>query len=267
MKIGVRIPWNVTAICEKFRITCLMGRHHMKGGSECPLTDQWYRLEQFSAAFPSRYASFCRTSEIDAASNELGSTLILLSGFFEAIGIPGLLDAIVLDAVEELVGTWEDMFIAAGRDLDTTPSCILTSLITSFLFNFRHLPCRDFLQFSHSFSTATFASGIFYAWGIGVHLCTRLLWVIEFIPFAVMWSWWGLCPAPSSLGLVLSSASTTQAYFVLRFPILRWVVPRQFIGILQGIAAGIGTSNFLRAAFIVSLNSSSFGSLKNIPLN
>ena len=39
-----------------------------------------------------------------------------------------------------------------------------------------------------------------------------------------------------------------------------------FIGILQGIAAGIGTSRFLRAAFIVSLNSSSFGS-KNIPLN
>ena len=40
-----------------------------------------------------------------------------------------------------------------------------------------------------------------------------------------------------------------------------------FIGILQGIAAGIGTSNFLRAAIIVSLNSSSFGSMKNIPLN
>ena len=75
-----------------------------------------------------------------------------------------------------------------------------------------------------------------------------------------------MCPAPSSLGLVLSSASTTQAYFVLRFPILRWVSPLLFIGILQGIAAGIGTSNFLRAALIVSLNSSSFGSIKNIPL-
>ena len=78
-----------------------------------------------------------------------------------------------------------------------------------------------------------------------------------------MWSLW----APSTLGLVLSSASTTQAYFVLRFPTLRWVSPLLFIGILQGIAAGIGTSNSLRAAFIVSLNSSSFGSMKNIPLN
>ena len=66
---------------------------------------------------------------------------------------------------------------------------------------------------------------------------------------------------------MLSSASTTQAYFVMRFPILRWVSPLLFNGILQGIAAGIGTSNFLRAAFLMSLNSSSFVSMKNIPFN
>ena len=40
---------------------------------------------------------------------------------------------------------------------------------------------------------------------------------------------------------------------------------RALVGI--NIAAGIGTSNFKRAAFIVSLNSSSFGSIKNILLN
>ena len=57
---------------------------------------------------------------------------------------------------------------------------------------------------------------------------------------------------------MLSSASTTQAYYVLRFPL-------PFIDILQGIAAGTGTSNFLRAAFIVSLNSSLCGSMKIIP--
>ena len=34
--------------CETFKISCLMGRHHMKGGSECSLIDQWYRLEQWS---------------------------------------------------------------------------------------------------------------------------------------------------------------------------------------------------------------------------
>ena len=58
----------------------------------------------------------------------------------------------------------------------------------------------------------------FSVWGIGTNLWTRLQWVIEFIPFAVLWSWWGLCPAPSSLGLVLSSAWTIQAYFCLAFP-------------------------------------------------
>ena len=48
--------------------------------------------------------------------------LILLSGFPEAIGIPGLLEAIGLDAEEELVAIKEDIFITAGRDLDTTLS-------------------------------------------------------------------------------------------------------------------------------------------------
>ena len=31
MKNGGRIPWNVTAFCETFKISCLMGRHLMKG--------------------------------------------------------------------------------------------------------------------------------------------------------------------------------------------------------------------------------------------
>ena len=33
-------PWNVTAVCETFKMFCLMGRLHMKGGSGCPSTDQ-----------------------------------------------------------------------------------------------------------------------------------------------------------------------------------------------------------------------------------
>ena len=72
-------------------------------------------------------------------SKEFGSILILLSGFAEAIGIPGLLDAIGLDAEEEIVAMEEDRFIAASRDLDTTLSssfcsCTLASLINSFFF-------------------------------------------------------------------------------------------------------------------------------------
>ena len=34
MKNGWRIAWKFAAICETFKISCLMGRHHMKGGSE-----------------------------------------------------------------------------------------------------------------------------------------------------------------------------------------------------------------------------------------
>ena len=34
MKIGGQIPWNATAICETFKISCLTGRPHMRGGSE-----------------------------------------------------------------------------------------------------------------------------------------------------------------------------------------------------------------------------------------
>ena len=41
---GGRILWNVTAIFETFKISWLMGRHCMKGGSECAVTDQWYRF-------------------------------------------------------------------------------------------------------------------------------------------------------------------------------------------------------------------------------
>ena len=34
MKVGGQIPWNVTAISETFKISCLMGRHLVRGGSE-----------------------------------------------------------------------------------------------------------------------------------------------------------------------------------------------------------------------------------------
>ena len=82
-----------------------------------------------------------------------------------------------------------------------------------------------------------------------------------------MWSSWDLCGTPSNRILIDSSASTMQAYLVLRFPILRQVFPMQFAGVLQGMAAGIGISNFLRAFLMVCLNYSSFGSMTKIPRN
>ena len=80
-----------------------------------------------------------------------------------------------------------------------------------------------------------------------------------------MWSSWYLCGTPSNRILIDSSASTIQTYLVLCFPILRQVSPRQFVGVLQGIAAGIGISSFLRAFFMVRLSFSPSGSVKKIP--
>ena len=73
------------------------------------------------------------------------------------------------------------------------------------------------------------------------------------------------CGTPSNRILKDSSASTIQAHLILCFPILLQVSMRQCTGVLQGIAAGIGTSNFLRAFFMVCLNSSSSGPMKKIP--
>ena len=36
MKNGWRIPWNVSAICETFKISCLLRRYLVKGGSGVP---------------------------------------------------------------------------------------------------------------------------------------------------------------------------------------------------------------------------------------
>ena len=65
---------------------------------------------------------------------------------------------------------------------------------------------------------------------------------------------------------------TNQKYRLLYTSIFRLVFPNNaagfpaaIFGVLQSIAAGIGISNFLRAFFMVRLNSSSSGSMIKIP--
>ena len=67
--------------------------------------------------------------------------------------------------------------------------------------------------------------------------------------------------------LVDSSASTMEAYFVLPASRVLQVSFYFLLLILQGMAAGIGTSNFFSAFPTVSLNSASAGSMKWIPRN
>ena len=45
-------PWNVTAICETFKISCLMGRLHTKDVSENLLKDQSFRLVHWLSISP-----------------------------------------------------------------------------------------------------------------------------------------------------------------------------------------------------------------------
>ena len=47
-KLRHLLLWKAIPICETFKISCLMGKLHTKGVSECFLTDQWYRLDQWS---------------------------------------------------------------------------------------------------------------------------------------------------------------------------------------------------------------------------
>ena len=44
MKVGGQIPWNVTPICETFKISCLMGRRPMKDVLGNHLKDRSFRL-------------------------------------------------------------------------------------------------------------------------------------------------------------------------------------------------------------------------------
>ena len=97
--------------------------------------------------------------------------------------------------------------------------------------------------------------GILNDWSIGINLCTGLWRLNEFIPFPAMWSSWHLWGAFVS--------STIQAYSVLFSPMARKVsLLLRHREVLRGIAADIGTSNFLRALFMISWNSSASGSMK-----
>ena len=79
-----RIPWNVTAICETFKNSCLTGKHHVKGGSECPLTDHRHRLEQW----PNITLSL-RNSNLDCISLEQKSCQVFSSVMHKTREISG----------------------------------------------------------------------------------------------------------------------------------------------------------------------------------
>ena len=52
MKNGGLIPWNAVPTCGTFKISCLMGRHHMKDALENLLMDQFSRLVHWVEYYP-----------------------------------------------------------------------------------------------------------------------------------------------------------------------------------------------------------------------
>ena len=130
--------------------------------------------------------------------------------------------------------------------------------------DFRQLPCWIFLQFFSFFATAAFASGIFHCLRHRNEFVNKTVVNQRIHPFfSDMILEMFVCCSLSRTFVGINNTSI----FCLVFPNIAVGFPLLFIGIWQGIAAGIGTSNFLLAVFIASLNSSSSDSMKYIPLN
>ena len=122
-----------------------------------------------------------------------------------------------------------------------------------FVSDFCQLPCRYFLQFFQFFSTAALTSGIFEC------LRHRKISFCSYVIFVI--------PVRHTFHPHRFVGTYNTSIFGLPFPNIAASFARQIAGVLQGIAAGIGISNFLRAFFMVCLNHSSFGSMKKIPRN
>ena len=125
----------------------------------------------------------------------------------------------------------------------------LASSITSFLFlTFVSRHAGIFSNFSHSFCTAAFASGVFNAWGHGNKFAHWVL-VTELI-YSFRCSMILMIPVRSSFQSNSRGTRQLRQYKHVLFCCSQY--RSRFLavyGVLQGIAAGIGTSNFLRAFF------------------
>ena len=128
----------------------------------------------------------------------------------------------------------------------------------TFVFDFRQVPCRYFLEFFQLFFQCCLCVWYFHClghWNKFVHKIAVTQWIHEFS-----------CNVIVTISARSSSFHSDSHRFV-RFDntsvfFLCPSMARQVslllwhIGVLHGIAAGIGIPNFLRAFLIISLNSS-----------
>ena len=172
------------------------------------------------------------------------------------------------------------IFIASGIGINFCTNFVVTQWIHAFSWDevFMVLVLRPFHAYPHRFvglnSTSIFrlvlsncatSSPVLMKlkstrhrwWHRNFQLSTGIIHdTLEFPHHQVQWN---------KFLVIVSSASTIQAYFVLCSPTAQQVSLYGQRWSLQGIAAGIGISNFLRAFFIMRFNYSSSGSIKKIP--
>ena len=140
------------------------------------------------------------------------------------------------------------------------------------VFDFRQLPCRYLLNFSHSLSTVVCASGMFHCLRHRNKFVHYLQWMTEFVFFLAMWSSCDLhdiCEEflPFRFWLIrhLQQYVHIQSFTLQKTHQVSLLLRHNEV--LQGIVVDIGISIFVRAFFKMSLNSSSSGLMKEIPRN
>ena len=152
---------------------------------------------------------------------------------------------------------------------------LLLFFCASFMTSFLHLTfltshAGTVSSFFYSLSTGAFASGIFIACGIGTNVRTKLYCNTDVCAFPAMCSSWILFVTDSILCLVHSCASVIQLNLVFASDVSASSVFETMVSrmhawenaLLHGIAAAFDVSKFRLAFLVMSLYSSSLGSIK-----
>ena len=141
---------------------------------------------------------------------------------------------------------------------------VLAWTITSGLFLiFVRFHVGVFSNFSHSWSTADFAAGIFIAWDRWMNQCVNFECCSELSSFPAIWSSYSFARDSSIRSRVDSRTSKIHAKCALKSSVLLRVSPYWlFLHVLQGTAMIIDVSSFFDAFLMISLNSLSSGSMK-----
>ena len=159
--------------------------------------------------------------------------------------------------------SWNDKCPMSAAKWTVFPTLCASWMTCYFAPDFRQLPCWHFLELFPFFVHCGFRFRYFHCLRHRNELAHKIV-TTQWTPFPAKWSSWSSGWVPSRCFLVDSLASTMHANFDLRVSRPPKVSLRWSLLALQSIAASIGTSNFVRALFVlmVSVNSTSSGSIK-----